>query len=58
MSDVQPEIETTGGPGDPKVEIVGDPRHPKIEIIGGAGPYEAAAIMAAIDAALTELLAT
>ena len=29
---------------------------PKIEIIGGAGPYEAAAIMAAIDAALTEEL--
>ena len=27
---------------------------PRIEIIGGAGPYEAAAIMAAIDAALTE----
>lgn len=29
---------------------------PKVEIIGGAGPYEAAAIMAAIDAALTEEL--
>lgn len=29
---------------------------PKIEITGGAGPYEAAAIMAAIDAALTEEL--
>jgi hypothetical protein len=29
---------------------------PKIEIIGGAGPYEAAAILAAIDAALTEEL--
>ena len=29
---------------------------PKIEIIGGAGPYEAAAIMAALDAALTEEL--
>ena len=29
---------------------------PRIEIIGGAGPYEAAAIMAAIDAALTEEL--
>ena len=27
---------------------------PKVEIIGGAGPYEAAAILAAIDAALTE----
>lgn len=31
---------------------------PNIEIIGGAGPYEAAAIMAAIDAALTEELNT
>ena len=31
---------------------------PKVEIIGGAGPYEAAAIMAAIDAALTEELNT
>ena len=31
-------------------------KEPKIEIIGGAGPYEAAAIMAAIDAALTEEL--
>ncbi|MDH3398428.1 MAG: hypothetical protein OEM81_11445 [Acidimicrobiia bacterium] len=29
---------------------------PNIEIIGGAGPYEAAAILAAIDAALTEEL--
>jgi hypothetical protein len=29
---------------------------PKVEIIGGAGPYEAAAIMAAIDAALAEEL--
>ena len=29
---------------------------PKVEILGGAGPYEAAAIMAAIDAALTEEL--
>lgn len=29
----------------------------RVEIIGGAGPYEAAAIMAAIDAALTEELA-
>ena len=29
---------------------------PEIEIIGGAGPYEAAAILAAIDAALTEEL--
>ena len=29
---------------------------PRVEIIGGAGPYEAAAIMAAIDAALTEEL--
>ena len=29
---------------------------PQVEIIGGAGPYEAAAIMAAIDAALTEEL--
>ncbi len=28
----------------------------KVEIIGGAGPYEAAAILAAIDAALTEEL--
>lgn len=33
------------------------PDHPRrIEIIGGAGPYEAAAILAAIDAALTEEL--
>jgi hypothetical protein len=29
---------------------------PQIEITGGAGPYEAAAILAAIDAALTEEL--
>lgn len=29
---------------------------PRVEIIGGAGPYEAAAILAAIDAALTEEL--
>jgi len=29
---------------------------PKVEIIGGAGPYEAAAIMAAIDAVLTDEL--
>ena len=31
---------------------------PKVEITGGAGPYEAAAIMAAIDAVLTEELNT
>jgi hypothetical protein len=31
---------------------------PQIEITGGAGPYEAAAILAAIDAALTEELTT
>jgi hypothetical protein len=30
----------------------------RIEITGGAGPYEAAAILAAIDAALTEELTT
>ena len=29
---------------------------PEIEITGGAGPYEAAAILAAIDAALAEEL--
>lgn len=29
---------------------------PRVEITGGAGPYEAAAILAAIDAALTEEL--
>lgn len=35
----------------------GTPEHlRRIEIIGGAGPYEAAAILAAIDAALTEEL--
>jgi len=41
----------------PQIEIAGETFDPRIEIIGGAGPYEAAAIMAAIDAALTEELA-
>lgn len=45
-SDASPGVETAGGLVDPRIEI-----------IGGAGPYEAAAIMAAIDAALTEELA-
>jgi hypothetical protein len=39
---------------DPTIEGVEGPTDLKIEIIGGAGPYEAAAIMAAIDAVLTE----
>jgi hypothetical protein len=42
---------------DPKMETVAGADDLKMEIIGGAGPYEAAAIMAAIDAALTEELA-
>lgn len=45
--DATSEVETSGGSLDTPIEI-----------IGGAGPYEAAAIMAAIDAALTEELAT
>jgi hypothetical protein len=52
MNDQEPESDTSPG-----VENTGDPVDPRIEIIGGAGPYEAAAIMAAIDAALTEELA-
>ena len=45
-------------PGVPvPAETPEEPVDPRIEIIGGAGPYEAAAIMAAIDAALTEELA-
>ena len=45
-------------PGVPApAETPEEPVDPRIEIIGGAGPYEAAAIMAAIDAALTEELA-
>ena len=51
MSDQEPK---DGDP--PENQMPGDTFDPKIEIIGGAGPYEAAAIMAAIDAALTEEL--
>jgi len=40
-----------------ETDMTAEPGHPRIEISGGAGPYEAAAIMAAIDAALTEELA-
>jgi hypothetical protein len=53
MTDQEPEAEVPSG-----VEAPGEPADARIEILGGAGPYEAAAIMAAIDAALTEELAT
>ncbi|MGZ8754142.1 MAG: hypothetical protein ACXW15_03055 [Acidimicrobiia bacterium] len=41
----------------PAMDTATEPDDLRFEIIGGAGPYEAAAIMAAIDAALTEELA-
>ena len=41
----------------PGEDVVDHSVDPRVEITGGAGPYEAAAIMAAIDAALTEELA-
>lgn len=53
MTDQEPEAEFPSG-----AETPGEPVDAHIEILGGAGPYEAAAIMAAIDAALTEELAT
>lgn len=53
MTDQEPKAELPSG-----FETPGDSFDAHIEILGGAGPYEAAAIMAAIDAALTEELAT
>ena len=52
MNDQEPEDQASS-----QVEPAEETPDHRIEIIGGAGPYEAAAIMAAIDAALTEELA-
>ncbi len=49
---------TVPGPEAPTPDIVDNARDLRVTITGGAGPYEAAAIMAAIDAALTEELVT
>ncbi len=57
VQDQEPVDGTVPGLEAPAQDIVDNSGDPRVTITGGAGPYEAAAIMAAIDAALTEELA-